>query len=240
MTMKTFSCLLLILTLLLFGCARPSDIQPEPAKSSSTFSAPFRSGSLAPLPSGPPLNVLVHVSDDTFVEETIGAKGGSINMTDEDGSVYTLILPPGALADDHVIAMRSITSISDFPFSGGLLIGVDLQPDGLSLFKHAQLILRPAGHGRLTEMLQPESLHRPAGFGYRKMGEDFHLMPMEVQGNEIHFSLTRFSGYGAGGVVEDDITRQGGRVSYLCWVLNRRLPSKMRWPLHRPLWNVFS
>ena len=133
-------------------------------------------------------------------------------MAGEDGSGYTLILPLGALTEDHVITLRPITSIRDFPFSGGLLIGVDLQPDGLSLFKPAQLILRPAGLGILTELLQAESPHRPAGFVYRKTGEDFHLMPMEVLGDEIHFTLTRFSGYGTGGATAEDIAHQGSRI----------------------------
>lgn len=211
MTIKTFSCLLLILPLLLTGCSRSSGIRPEPSESTSASASPLRTDIPASRPAGPPLNVLVYVSD-IVLEETIGAEGGSITMAGEDGSYYTLILPPGALTEDHVITLRPITSIQDFPFSGGLLIGVDIQPDGLSLFKPARLILRPARLGSLTELLQPESLHRPAGFGYRKAGEDFHLMPMEVLGDEIHFSLTRFSGYGTGGATSEDIIRQGERI----------------------------
>ena len=157
-----------------------------------------------------PLNVTVQLDESNISAKTIGSEGGEISLTDASGHAFILQIPEGALLGDYEIVMTAISGIEGFPYSGGMIGGVDLQPKGLPLYKPATLILRPANPDLISEMLHPDAIHKFTGFGYREDGVDFHMYPFFREGGEIQFMLTRFSGYGGGGATPNDRQQQQG------------------------------
>lgn len=91
--------------------------------------------------------------------------------------------------------------------SGGLLGGVGLLPDGLVLIKPATLVVKPADSSAVNEWLQSSSDHRLLGYTHTEDGGCFHYYPYTVHGDEIHFSVPCFRGFGLGLATGDDITQ---------------------------------
>jgi hypothetical protein len=157
-----------------------------------------------------PLNLVVNIDESITSSKSIGKDGGELGLTDANGNEFILQVPEGALTGDYEIVMTAISDIEGFPFSGGMIGGVDLQPNGLPLYKPATLILRPADPGIISEMLHPEATYKLTGFGYRDEGKDFHMYPFFREDGEIQLRLTRFSGYGGGGATSGDQHKQRG------------------------------
>ena len=78
---------------------------------------------------------------DTGIQR-IGRQGGSAFALAPDGTFYTLVVPPGALETPVPITIAPVTSASGLPFSGGLVAGVKLGPDGVEFLKPATLLIR--------------------------------------------------------------------------------------------------
>jgi len=132
------------------------------------------------------------------------AKGGALTTTGADGSVFTLIFPANALASDEQITMTPLTSVAGLPVSGGLLAGVDLQPDGLRLTQAATLSIQPVISVACSQQI---------GFGYHATGQEFYFQPLGLS-KAITLSLEHFSAAGvgqgqagSGGVPTDDEDR---------------------------------
>jgi hypothetical protein len=74
---------------------------------------------------------------DGKVSETVGVKGGCLQITLKDGTIATLIIPPSALLEDTEITLTPAHS-SDYPDPGdasaGGHFGIDFKPDGLKFF----------------------------------------------------------------------------------------------------------
>jgi hypothetical protein len=116
------------------------------------------------------------------------AKGGTLTTTGADGSVFTLTFPANALASDEQITMTPLTSVAGLPVSGGLLAGVDLQPDGLRLTQAATLSIQPVISVACSQQI---------GFGYHATGQEFYFQPLGLS-KAITLSLEHFSAAGVG------------------------------------------
>ena len=116
-------------------------------------------------------------------------KGGSVTATGADGTVFTLEVPPEALVSPETVTLTPVSRIDRFPFSGGLVAGVEIEPDGLDLMVPAALTIRPA--------LSPP-VNRTLPFSYSRGGEDFILYPRDADTSTLRLPLVRFAGYGAG------------------------------------------
>ena len=133
----------------------------------------------------PPSNVSTDASRAVSAE--IGLDGGELETTAADGTRYRLEVPPGALLARTTLTMAPVTGIADFPAAAGVAAGVDLGPDGLTLFVPAILTVEPnAGVDGLF------------GFAYVGDGEGLHLQPSFANGGAATFRLSSFSGYGLG------------------------------------------
>lgn len=77
--------------------------------------------------------------------QRIGSAGGSAFAFSPDGTVFTLVIPPGALDAPVPISISPLRAAARLPFSGGLVAGVKLEPDGVELNVPATLLIRREG-----------------------------------------------------------------------------------------------
>jgi hypothetical protein len=116
-------------------------------------------------------------------------KGGSVTATGADGTVFILEVPPDALVGPETVTLTPVSRIDRFPYSGGLVAGVEIEPLGLELMLPATLTIRPASS---------PPVNRTLPFSYSRGGEDFILYPRAVDTSTLRLPLVRFGGYGAG------------------------------------------
>jgi len=115
------------------------------------------------------------------------AAGGSVSTTGADGTVYTLEIPPNSLLNDETVRMTPARSTGSFPFAGGLVAGVDLQPSGVALFEGARLSIH-------TPASIPRSEETPVA--WNGSGEDFFLFPPRPAAGDLQMTLYHLGGYG--------------------------------------------
>lgn len=140
-----------------------------------------------PRPAPNPLTVVAVADIKTAVEARLTAAGVSMELTNAAGQTWRLVIPPNAAYAETTIRMSSLQRVEGLPFEGGLLGGVQLEPEGL--------MLRELGW--LTATLPgpvPEDL---AGFAYDGKGDNLHLYPVTAGGNTVSFPIQHFSGYGS-------------------------------------------
>ncbi|MFO7944271.1 MAG: hypothetical protein R6U51_08240 [Anaerolineales bacterium] len=124
-------------------------------------------------------------------------------MTDQVGNVITLSLPEGAVYEEQV-SMTALSSLDGATLSGGLLAGVDIQPDGLQLLKPAMLTFEPVDPDIIGELLSHNSEYQLTAFAYRGEGSDFHYYPYRIVNDEIVITIQGFSGFGGGMSNQED------------------------------------
>jgi hypothetical protein len=136
-----------------------------------------------------PLAVTPTLDTTNAVTQLVSAiNGGTLTTTGADGSVFTLTFPANALVSDEQITMTPLTSTAGLPVSGGLLAGVDLQPDGLRLLQPVTLTIQPA---------VSVSCNQQIGFGYHGTGQEFYFQPLGLT-QTITINLEHFSAAGVG------------------------------------------
>jgi hypothetical protein len=114
--------------------------------------------------------------------------GGSVATVAENGTVYTLTVPPGALAADTAITITPVTAIASLPLSGSLLAALDLAPAGTALSRPATLAI--------TLPASVDSA-RLFGFLYDGVGAGFQVLPIQVAGATLTLQVSHFSTAGA-------------------------------------------
>lgn len=90
-----------------------------------------------------PIVAEVELETDNSVWEEVTRKGAVLSARADDGTVYELTIPEGAVYDDTLITMTPIRSIAASPLEGRAF-GVSLEPDGLELLAHATLEATPS------------------------------------------------------------------------------------------------
>ncbi|KAB2871424.1 MAG: hypothetical protein IT503_20555 [Burkholderiaceae bacterium] len=81
---------------------------------------------------------------DRAVTATIGTQGGTLSATSSAGVVYTLTVPPLALAEPRAITLTPVAAIRGLALAGGMAAAVDLQPSGLVFDLPATLTIAAA------------------------------------------------------------------------------------------------
>jgi hypothetical protein len=181
----SIGCLVLLMVPALSACS--SGAPPQPTASFS-----FQRSD--------PVNVTEHLDPSTASAATLDASGGSVTATSRDGVTFTLVVPPGALLVSQQITLTPVSSIDGLPFHGGLSAAVHLQPDGLTFFRPATLIIRhnkpaPAGYAQI-------------GFEYQGAGSGLHFYGTQQQGSGLEFTLMHFTSPGVGGISRQDLRDQ--------------------------------
>jgi hypothetical protein len=126
---------------------------------------------------GPPvqrINVTPALASGDAASAPVGVDGGRVDVVASDGTLYSLLVPAGALASPTQITMTPLAGLAGSPLGGELIGGVQLEPDGLELARVATLVISGdrivAGPGQ-------------AAFGYHGAGSDFHLEPLYRAGH---------------------------------------------------------
>lgn len=126
----------------------------------------------------------------------IGEAGGTLTAAGLDGTTYRLEVPAGALVSEATITMTPLAGVTNLPLSRGVAAAVQFAPDGLAFLVPATLIVTFPDATDMAGLV---------GFGFRRAGEGVHLTPSTPDGRQLTFSVTHFSGIGAGGALRDDI-----------------------------------
>jgi hypothetical protein len=134
-----------------------------------------------------PVKAIVATDDSRATSQDISAQGGLLQATGSDGTVYTLSVPEGALADTTHITMAPIKSVQGTPF-GDQARGVKLGPDGLRFLLVASLrVTPPEGQDWPVAQQVPLGIHDSDGVA--------SLAPLDPASQEAVFQLTHFSSY---------------------------------------------
>jgi len=141
-----------------------------------------------PFPEPNPLNLEISLEEGNTAEATIGAEGGTLEVTSADGARFVLEVPAGALASPEQIRMTPAAAVKGVPFEAGALATVDLEPDGLGFYEPVTLRIE------LPDTVATEDL---VSFGTYDSGQDFHLYPSSSDGNVLEVQLSHFSSAGA-------------------------------------------
>ena len=148
-----------------------------------------------------PLNVKVVADDNLAVTGVISNSGGSLTAQAADGSIFTLTFPEGALQSDEIITLTPLSSIEGLLFSGGLVGGVQMSPEGLRLFQPATLTIE-----------SPKTVaadgYETVAFGYHADGEGVYLNPSTVSGSLLTLEIWHFSGAAAAQATPGEIQTQ--------------------------------
>jgi CARDB len=142
-----------------------------------------------------PLRASFALDSASAVSEVVPPSGGVLTTFGSDGSEYRLDLPPDALFGSAKITMTPLASLGGAPLSGGIVGGVKLEPEGLTLNRPATLTITPAG--------AVPALGAQTGFLAQGDGDDFHLYPLAF-GPELSLQLLHFTIAGAGSATAAD------------------------------------
>lgn len=145
-----------------------------------------------------PIKVTLTLDENSAASDTVGPQGGTVSTTAQNGTTYTLVIPPGALISEEEISLTPVTGMDGLPLSGGLVGAVDFTPDGLELYAAAILTIQAMGTIESGEF-------ETVGLAYSGDGEELHLFPMSVEGDTITMEIYHFSGYGGGQGTADEV-----------------------------------
>jgi len=113
--------------------------------------------------------------------------GGSLSTTADDGTVFTLVIPPDSLFVDELVTMTPVRAVGSFPFAGGLVGGVDIQPSGIPLLGGATLSIHTS---------PPVALSEETPVAWNGSGEDFYLFPPSPTAGDLQLDISHLGGYG--------------------------------------------
>lgn len=120
-----------------------------------------------------PLTVQATFAEDQMVTQSIGPEGGSISLTDQNGVLYELKVPAGAVQAVTVFTLTPVTDVQGWPLDGANLGAVRIGPEGLDLYDRLTLIITlPDGF--------PKDGTLPVGYGFDGTGDEFHIFPAGV------------------------------------------------------------
>lgn len=138
----------------------------------------------------------VQIDEERAATATISAAdGGTITAKSEDGTRFTLTIPPDALERDTEISLFPISSIADFPASGGVTAAVHCTPDGLRILLPATLTIE------LPPGADPATL---TGFDYEGDAAEIDLRLVSTSGQTVTFGVSHFTGFGLALITPQD------------------------------------
>jgi hypothetical protein len=148
-----------------------------------------------------PLNVKVTTDTDLAASALITTAGGTLSVEAADGTQFTLTFPEGALQSDETITLTPVSGVEGSPFSGGLVGGVQMAPEGLRLFQPATLTIES------PNTVAAEGFETVA-FGYHEDGQGVYLNPSTIAGSILTLEVWHFSGIAAAQATTAEIQTQ--------------------------------
>ena len=152
-----------------------------------------------------PVNTEVKLDEQHSSSAVISNAGGTITAQGADGTSFTLTIPKDALSNDEKITLTPITAIDGLPFSGGLVGGVQMSPEGLRLLQPAILTIE-------SPKTVAAAGFETVAFAYHQNGEGLYLNPSESNGNLLTIEVWHFSGASAAQATSAEIQTQQQRI----------------------------
>lgn len=143
-----------------------------------------------------PLNVQPTFGTSSATSTDLGPDGGSLALTDVRGTQFTLTVEAGTLDTTSRFTLTPLAAVAGAPFSGGILGGVRLEPEGAVFPGGATLTIVPPA--------APAAGLARIGFGFLGQGTGFYLDPLEdnpAGSGPLDLTLTTWSG-GTWGIVD--------------------------------------
>ena len=185
-------------SLLLAACGG----SPQTTAQTSTAVAPGSNASVTP--ADPEGGVSLTLDTPKASSAVVPPSGGTLTAEGSDGTRYTLTIPEGALLVDTEITMTPVSSIADFPFSGGLGGAVKLEPDGLFFYEDAILTIEPA---------KEIPVENQVFFGFDAESQGLYLAMPVVESAAIQIRMQHFSGAGVGNGVSAEVAKALNRIA---------------------------
>jgi hypothetical protein len=130
-----------------------------------------------------PATVEATVDESNLISKFVGPDGGVLETSGVDGSTYVLTIPAGALAQEELISITPLVSVSGWPLSDNAIpYGVRIEPDGETLFEFATLTITPA--------VDIESVRALTA---KNDGSDFHFGIISLKNDVIELPIIHFS-----------------------------------------------
>jgi hypothetical protein len=145
-----------------------------------------------------PKSVSVTLDDSKAATAMMPVTGGTLTATGADGSVFTLTIPDKALGGPEKVTMTPLNAVNGLPFSGGLVAGVQLEPDGLQLFRMATLTIKPK---------KDVPIAKQVAVSYHGSGDNLYMLPLDPTAG-ISMHILHFSGYGVASGITGEIEEQ--------------------------------
>lgn len=163
-------------------------VAPNPLDMPVRLDASRASDGSGALGNGPAQSQL-NLDQANSAQAVIPITGGVITATAADGTVFTLIIPEGALMAETRIVMIPILAINGFPLGGSAGAAVQLEPQGLNFYRPVTLVIEPSAPIPVTAELS---------IAWDGDGKDFHRYPLDLNYPypQVAFSLMHFSGRG--------------------------------------------
>lgn len=159
----------------------------------------------ASTPTPNPVHMEVNLDEQHSSSAVISPDGGTLSTEGADGTKFTLTFPKDALSNDETITLTPITTVNGLPFSGGLVGGVQMAPEGLRLFQPVMLTIESPKTVAATGF-------ETVAFAYHQNGEGLYLNPSEAKGNILTLEIWHFSGAAAAQGTPAEIQTQQQRV----------------------------
>jgi hypothetical protein len=156
-------------------------------------------------PAPNPVNMEVKLNEQRSSSAVISPEGGTLRAQGADGTKFTLTFPKYAISIEETITLTPISAINGLPFSGGLVAGVQMAPEGLRLLQPAMLTIE-------SPKAFAASGFQTVAFAYRQNGDGLYLNPSEAKGNLLTIEIWHFSGAGAAQGTPAEIQTQQARV----------------------------
>jgi len=131
------------------------------------------------------------------VTAVIGANGGTVTAH-RGGVTYALTIPPGALDADTAITVIPVLSMSNLPFSNGLVAAGQFEPSGLTLRRTGTLTITMPAAIAAAGLL---------GFVTDNDGRTLEVMKASMTATSISIPVDHFSAGGAGNAAVADFER---------------------------------
>ena len=120
-----------------------------------------------------PLTVQATFAEDQMVTQAIGPEGGSMSLTDQNGVLFELTVPAGAVQAATNFTLTPVVDVQGWPLDGLNLGAARIGPEGLDLYDHLTLTITvPDGF--------PKAGTLPVGYGFDGSGDEFHIFPPGV------------------------------------------------------------
>lgn len=128
-----------------------------------------------------PLKV-TFATNDKMASAVINSTGGVVELAGET-SKYSLNVPKDAVYQSENVTLQELKSVEGIS-GASLVAGVKATPDGTQFVAPIDLTVETSATGKLV------------GFAFDAEGDNFHLFPVNRQGNKVSMKISHFSGYG--------------------------------------------